>query len=130
VRLTLTFSRRAAFALGIVLPLLETWRRRHQWGEIHLWPVILDDFFAGALLLSGALLTRRSPERGRPLLASAWGVVTAGMYYSFFGQLAAREPDPSGVSTAPILVVKGAIFALCLVGLVGALRGSIGPREG
>jgi hypothetical protein len=127
--LTLEFSRRAALALGIALPLLETWRRRHEWGELHLWPEILDDFFAGALLLSGALLTRRSAERGRPALAAAWGAVTAGTYYSFFGQLVAREPDPSGLSMAAIGLAKGAIFALCLVGLVGALRGSIG-REG
>jgi len=54
--------------------------------------------------------------------------VTAGMYYSFFGQLTAREPDPSGLSPGPIIAVKGAIFALCLVGLIGALRGS--TRQG
>jgi hypothetical protein len=127
--LTLKFSRSAAFALGIALPLLEAWRRRHQWRELRLWPVILDDFFAGALLLSGAVLTGRSAERGRPMLAAAWGAVTAGMYYSFFGQLTAQEPDPSGLSLAPIIAVKGAIFALCLVGLVGALRGSTGQGE-
>jgi len=121
--MNLAFSRRAALVAGVVMPLLETWRRWAEWGQLSKLPSILDDFVAGVFLILGGVMSRRDPARGRPYLAAAWGVATGMMYYSFFGQLVALgQPDPSGVSSAAVVVFKGVLFAGCLFCLGGALR--------
>jgi len=125
--MNLAFSRRAALVAGVVMPLLETWRRWAEWGQLSKLPSILDDFVAGGFLILGAVMTRRNPASGRPYLAAAWGVASGMMYYSFFGQLVLLgQPDPSGVSPAAVVAFKGALFAGCLWCLGGALRI---PRE-
>jgi hypothetical protein len=121
--MNLTFSRRAAAYGGVILPALEAWRRRGEWGEIAKWPFILDDFLVGALLLWGAWAVGRSIPRGRPILAAAWGVAFGMIYGSFFSQLVAlRERDPSGVDARIVVLVKALLFGLAIAGLVGALR--------
>jgi hypothetical protein len=120
--MNLTFSRRIAY-VGAVLPVIETWRRWHEWGQLAKLPSILDDFVVGIALLAAALVARRDPPVGRVYLAAAWGIACGMIYYSFFGQLVRLgEPDPSGVSSVAVVAVKGVLFALGIAGLVGALR--------
>jgi hypothetical protein len=118
--MNLPFSRQAAAYGGVLLPALEAWRRRHEWGELAKLPFILDDFLVGALLLWGAWSVRRSVRKGRPFLAAAWGTALGMIYPSFFSQLVALgEPDPSGVDTHKVVLVKAALFGVAIAGLVG-----------
>ena len=121
--MNLSFSRRAALIAGIALPLLETWRRWAEWGQLSKLPSILDDFVAGGFLIVAAAMTRFDPARGQPYLAGAWGVAAGMMYGSFFGQLVALgQPDPSGVPPAVVVAFKGVLFAGSIFCLGAALR--------
>jgi hypothetical protein len=125
-----TFSRGAARVLAVLLIVIETWRRRHQLGNPSYWPVIFDDYLAGAfLIISARMAAPPTTARGQRFLATAWGVATGMMYGSFFGQLENRAAaDPSGAPVTAILILKAVGLLLCLVGLVGALR-EITPRS-
>ncbi len=121
--LGLDFSRRGALVGGVLVPCLEGLRRWHQWADPSQWPFILDDFLVGGLLVVAAMLVKRNAKLGRVLLVGGWGVAAGMMYESFFGQLLARhDADPSGLPTLPMVAVKGLLFALCIAGLVDALR--------
>jgi hypothetical protein len=112
----------AAFAIGLLLPMLETARR----GMGH-WAIetttMLEDYLAGAvLLLAGYCAIRRTPFAGRLLLA-AWAGVAGMMLLSLIGQievtLRAAELEPhNGV----VLVVKLALWATCVTALVRSFR--------
>ena len=116
--MTLTFSRQVAAYGGAILPLLETWRRRHEWTEIAKLPFILDDFVIGAMLLWGAWAVRRSSRTGRPILVAAWGVACGMGYPSFFSELVRLgEPDPSGVATSKVVLVKAVLLGLAILGM-------------
>jgi len=127
--MTITFSRRAARILGPLIIAIETWRRWNQFGDIHSWPAIADDYIAGAFLFYSATAAKPATEfRGRLYLAAAWGVGTGMMYGSFFSQLQrAAEPDPSSLPVLPVLIAKGVGLLLCVGGLVGSLKG---PHRG
>ena len=82
--MTITFSRRAARILGPLIIAIETWRRWNQFGDIHSWPAIADDYIAGAFLFYSATAAKPATEfRGRLYLAAAWGVGT-GMFRPLF----------------------------------------------
>jgi catechol 2,3-dioxygenase-like lactoylglutathione lyase family enzyme len=120
----LAFSRTAARWFGVFLFAIETWRRWDQMGELRKWPSILDDWLAGAFLVAASVVAARDPSRGRAWLAGAWGAATGMMFGSFFGQLTdGHGVDPSGAATSVVVGVKGAMFALCVAGLVASLRG-------
>jgi hypothetical protein len=66
------FSRTLALVAGIVLPIVETIRRRHQLGDPWAWPAWLDDWIIGLFLLYGWWRTRFfDVSSGRPILAGA-----------------------------------------------------------
>lgn len=116
----MTFEVRAAWVLGIALPVLEVLRRGTR---VETVAGYLDDVIAGGLLLIAA----RATSRGRPawpvLLVAAWGVVCGGGYYSFFGQLENREPrDVSGLPNGVVVLVKGLLFAVALASLWLSVR--------
>jgi hypothetical protein len=121
--MTLTYSRRLALVIGILVPIVETIRRWHQLGDIRIWPSWLDDFVIGACLLYGFWRTAKDVETGRPWLAAAWGVTCGMAYTSFFGQLVRlNQPDPSGVPAAWVVGIKGVGFLLAILALAGSLR--------
>jgi len=121
--MAIEFSRRLALLFGILLPVAETIRRFHQLGDLSAWPAWLDDWFIGGLLLLGAWRTRVDPVRGQPFLAAGWGFTCAMAYNSFFFQLAnLSQPDPSGISSAIVVAIKGAGLLLSIVALVATLR--------
>ena len=108
----------AAFAIGILLPVLETCRR----GISH-WSVsfttMFEDYVAGALLLIGAWASYRARPWGGLFLVLAWAYVTGMMGGSFWSQL---ELTFRGVMTEPnnllVVTVKFLLWGICVVSLV------------
>jgi hypothetical protein len=120
---TLSFSRRLALFIGIITPLAEVARRRHQLLDPAFFPSWIDDMLLGGFLLYGAWRVAADEQTGRPVLAAAWGFMCGLAYYSFFGQLQLlAEPDPSGLAPMWVIAVKGVGLALGIVGMVTALR--------
>jgi hypothetical protein len=98
----LRISRAAALTVGIVLPIIETWRRWHMLAD---WPSWIDDYIAAGLLLYAWQAGRDELSRSHPYLMAAWGYTVGIAYMSFFGQLKnATGADPSGM---PLIVVFG-----------------------
>src|SRR5262245_44572368 len=128
LRARMRFEVAAAYAMGIGLPLLETLRRRTNFETISGY---VDDFIAGALLLYAARAVSRGRRGGPVLLVAAWAVLCGGLYGSFFGQLErAASHDVSGLPNAPVVAIKGLLFAVALVGLVRSLRATIAAPVG
>lgn len=113
-----------ALALGIITPALETVRRWREVRDLTVWwPAFVDDYLIGAFLLYGAWRVGRDEEAGRAVLAAAWAFLCGMAYGSFFGQLAElSRSDPSGVSPAFVVAVKGTGLLLGILGLVLSLR--------
>jgi peptidoglycan/LPS O-acetylase OafA/YrhL len=110
----------AAQVLGVGLPVLEVLRRRTH---VDTLAGYLDDFIAGALLLFAARAARKGSPSGPALLAAAWGVVSGGAYYSFFGQLENAAPrDVSGLPNGVVVLIKGLLFAIALASLALSVR--------
>ncbi len=116
------FSRALAYAGGVLLPILETVRRWHQLGDPWVWPFWLDDWIIGLFLIYGAWRTRSQVERGRPILAAAWGFACGLGYASFFSDLVDVSADPSGLPSTTVAALKGAMLALGLAALVATIR--------
>jgi uncharacterized membrane protein YdcZ (DUF606 family) len=117
----------AAYAMGIGLPLLEALRRKTNFEHFHSY---VDDFIAGALLLYAAHAVTRGRRNGPVLLAVAWAVLCGGLYGSFFWQLTSGEShDVGGLPNTTVVVIKGVLYAIALVGLVLASRSAIAKQE-
>jgi hypothetical protein len=64
------------------------------------------------------------------LLAVAWAVLCGGLYGSFFWQLSSPEShDVGGLPNMTVVVIKGALYALALIGLVLASRAAIARQR-
>jgi len=121
------FEVRAAYAMGIALPLLETLRRRTNFEPFHSY---IDDFIAGALLLYAARAVSRGKQSGPVLLAVAWAVLCGGLYGSFFWQLSSdASQDVGGLPNFTVVIIKGLLYAIALTGLVFASRSAIARSE-
>ena len=129
---TVTFSRRFAVLMGIVLALGETLRRWHQLNQLRMWPAWLDDVVLGGLLIYGAWRTRTDVASGRPFLAAAWGIMVGAAFVGLGVQVSfPREPDPSGLSQEWVVAIRGVGLVLAVVGLATAVwppRRVDGPR--
>jgi hypothetical protein len=120
-------NRRAAFAFGIVIPILQSCRTvcfGHMPETWAVWPIALDAYVTGAVLLAGAWAASRS-SRGRALLAVGWGFSSGILYRTFFEQLA--DPGRHAGAQMMVLGVKGVLLIAAVAGLVGAIRRE-GPR--
>lgn len=123
--MALNFSRRLAFAFGVLAPLGETVRRWHTWRE---WPPnFFDDYLMGALLLYAAWVAKREPRRGQRYLAAAWGLACGFGYASFFGHLQAlmkdaNAPDPAPIPHLWLTAIIGAGFSLCVAALISTFK--------
>ena len=111
------FETAAAYAIGLLLPMLETCRR----GIGH-WTVstmtMLEDYAAGGLLLVAAVLsTRRAPTAPLWMLV-AWSAVSAMLSLSFFHHLEetlrgdAAEPNNTTVLGFKVMLLAGSLLAL------------------
>ena len=116
------FSERLAWVAGVVLPVGETLRRWGTWWEFP--PAYLDDLLIGAFFLVGAWKSRRRPVVGSRWLAAAYGCACGIGFMSLTMNLAnLAQPDPTGVSGATASIVKAAMLALGITGMVGSLAG-------
>lgn len=117
-----------AFAIGALLPVLETSRR----GISH-WLVdsttMLEDFVAGALLLIGAWACYSKRRWGSVFLVLAWAYFTGLMSSSFWNQLeetirqTVTEPNNGLVLSVKFLLWAVSVTSLCL-SFRDALRGA------
>ncbi|HSK76461.1 MAG TPA: hypothetical protein VLQ45_08370 [Thermoanaerobaculia bacterium] len=115
----LNASRRLAYVLGVLTPLGETFRRWGTWWDHPL--IFIDDYLIGAFLIAGAWATRGLPSnRGRALLAAAWGFTLGMAYASVAAHWQGMQVgfiDPAPIPTEWVFAIK---VAGCLIA-AGAL---------
>ena len=109
----------AAYAMGILLPLLEVLRRKTDFTNFHSY---VDDFLVGALLLYAARSVTTNKRRGPVLLCVAWATLCG----SFFWQLFSAETlDVGGLPNSTVVLIKGVLYAIALAGLFLSTRSAI-----
>jgi hypothetical protein len=112
----------AAFAIGLLLPVLETVRRGLGHWAINTTTMLEDYLGGGVLLLAASCAMRRTSFAGRLLLA-AWAGVAGMMTLSLISQievtLRAAELEPNN---GAVLVIKLALWATCVTALVQSFR--------
>lgn len=112
----------AAFAIGVLLPVLETVRR----GFGH-WAIdattMLEDYLAGALLILGGLAATRRAAFAHALLLTAWASVSGMMTISLISQL---EDTIRAVDLEPhngaVVGFKLLLWMVCLSALIRSFR--------
>ena len=119
----------AAFAIGILLPLLETCRR----GISH-WSVsfttMFEDYVAGALLLIGGWASYRKRHWGTLFLLLAWAYVTGMMGGSFWSQLELTfRHVPAEPNNMPVVVVKFLLWGTSVVSLILSYQSASNSRS-
>jgi len=112
------FEVAAAYAIGLLVPVLETCRR----GMGH-WSVstmtMLEDYAAGGLLLYAAVLSTRRVRTALLWMLVAWSAVSVMLATSFFYQAEATlRGTVAEPRNAEVLVVKLLLFAASLTALV------------
>ena len=117
-----------ALTIGILLPVLETYRRGvGYWGVD--FTTMFEDYFAGALLLVGGWASHRARPWGATFLVLAWGYVTGLMSSSFWSQL---EETLRQTATEPhnllVVTVKFVLWGTCVVSVVLSFRGALRAR--
>ncbi len=121
--LSTRISMYTAFIGGIITPTLETVRRWRQIPDPHYFIAWFDDYLIGGFLLFAAWKTFKDHVNGYRFLIAAWGFATGMAFYSFFGQLQRiDQPDPSQVSSAIVVMIKGFMFAICILCLFFSLQ--------
>ena len=112
----------AAFAIGVLLPVLETGRRGISHWAIN-FTTMFEDHLAGALLLIGGWAAYRSKSWGAVFLVMAWGYFSGLITSSFLSQL---EDTLRHTATEPgnltVVVVKFLLWSVCVVSLVLSFR--------
>jgi hypothetical protein len=116
------FEGRAALVLGILLPVLETYRRGFAHWQVE-FTTMFEDYLAGALLLAAAWAAYRRSAAATALLLVAWAWLTAMMTTSFVDQV---EVTIRGVDLEPmntdVLVVKFLLLATSVAALARSFR--------
>ena len=119
----------AAFAIGALLPILETARRGISHWTIN-FTTMFEDYVGGALLLIGGWAAYRSKSWGGVFLILAWASVSGLMTSSFLGQLeetlrlTASEPN-----NLLVVVVKFLLWTVSVVSLVLSFRTATQTRS-
>jgi hypothetical protein len=113
---------RAAVAMGVLLPILETYRRGIGHWRVD-FTTMFEDYFAGVLLIAGAWAGSRRPAFGVPLLLVAWAWVTGMFTNSFVGQV---EETIRGVDLEPlnteVLCLKAILLTVATAALTATVR--------
>jgi len=121
------FEEKSAVAMGLLLPVLETYRR--GLGEWRIdFTTMFEDYLAGALLLVGAWAASRQHTRGSRLLLVAWAWVTGMMTTSLIDQV---EVTLRGVDletrNTDVLIAKALLLAVSTVSLIKTFRSAARP---
>ena len=118
----------AGFAIGALLPVLETARRGISHWTIN-FTTMFEDYVGGALLLIGAWAAYRAKWWGAMFLVLAWGSISGLMTSSVLGQL---EATLRQTATEPnnllIVVVKFLLWTICIISLVLSFRTALRTR--
>jgi len=122
------FEVAAAFALGILLPLLETGRRGIGHWKID-FTTMFEDYLAGAILLIAAWATVRERRWGPLFLVVAWSGLTGMMTMSFISQIEDTLRSVAEPYNAVVIVVKFLLWATCLTSLVLSFRRVLNERS-
>lgn len=116
------FEVAAAFAVGVLLPVLETARRGFGYWTIDA-TTMLEDYLAGAFLLLAGLAARQRADFAGPLLLTAWAGVTSMMTVSLISQI---EDTVRAVDLEPhnevVLLFKLLLWSTCLAALMRSFR--------
>lgn len=133
--LNIAFSRKLAVVAGIVLPVLETIRRRHEWpGPPQTWQHWMDDYLVAALLLAAAWKSRPRTTTDSPrsvwtasYLTAAWGFACGLGFGSVLSQVnvmlnPALGSEPSGLPHGWMIAIKAGLLGLGIVGLVASMQ--------
>ena len=116
-------SQKLAVLLGILTPILETFRRWHTWQEYP--PALFDDYILGGLLLYGAWSVKKDAKSGQKYLSAAWGFSFGMVYSGFFWQLQQNRLgaiDPAPISSEWVAIFKGIGFIIVIIGFLTSLR--------
>jgi hypothetical protein len=112
----------AGFAMGVLLPVLETARRGISHWTIN-FTTMFEDYLGGALLLIGAWAAYRAKWWGALFLVLAWGSISGLMTSSFLAQV---ETTLRGTATEPhnllVVLVKSLLWTVCIISLVLSFR--------
>lgn len=109
--MNLTFSRRLAITIGIILPIAETSRRWGTGGALSWW---LDDYLIAAFLLYAVWRSRNDAADGPRCLAAAWAFACGIGYMSFFGHLESIEQtDPAPIPHVWVTGIIGFGLGTC-----------------
>jgi hypothetical protein len=118
----MTFEAKAAVAIGILLPILETCRRGFGAWRTE-FTTMFEDYLAAALLLPGAWAAHRRQRFASALLLMAWAWATSMMTTSFVDQV---EVTIRGVELEPhntvVLIVKILLLAISAAALASSFR--------
>ncbi len=118
------FEVAAAFAMGALLPVLETCRRGiSHWGVE--FTTMFEDYVAGALLLVGAWAAYQRRTWGPMFLVLAWAYFAGLMGSSFWYQLEETfRQTTSEPNNLLVVIVKFLLWATCVVSLILAFKGA------
>src|ERR1041384_5199810 len=112
----------AAFAIGVLLPLLETARRGIGHWAIN-FTTMFEDYLSGALLLIGGWAAYRSKSWGPVFLVLAWAAYFGLITSSFIGQLEETlRQTATEANNMLVVVVKFVLWSVCVVSLVLSFR--------
>ena len=119
----------AAFALGVLLPILETVRRGISHWSVN-FTTMFEDYLGGALLLTGAWAAFREKSWGPVFLLLAWGSISGVMTASFVAQLEGTlRQTASEPHNLVVLLVKFLLWIVGMVSLVLSFRSAIRSRS-
>src|SRR4029079_5231404 len=118
----------AAFAIGILLPVLETYRRGISHWAVN-FSTMFEDHVAGALLLVGAWAAYRRRQWAALFLVLAWAYVTGMMGGSFWYQLEdtirGNASEPNNLS---VVIVKFLLWGTSVASLILSFRSASDAR--
>ena len=89
----------------------------------------IHDWFAGALLVWGGLVARRSWNRGQPYQGAAWAFMASLLMAAFFDhyeEWRAGQSSDDWISAGAFLAILGGLLVLALAGMAGTLRSRAG----
>jgi hypothetical protein len=126
------YGAKAAIAMGVLLPGLETYRRGIGTWQTN-FTTMFEDYWAGALLLLCAWAAARRRPSAPLLLLVVWGWVTGMILIATIAQLETTfRGDSSDPRNTQVVVAKLVLLAFSASGLVGTLRDAahrITPNE-
>jgi len=122
------FEAKAALAVGILLPVLETCRRGlAEWAAD--FTTMITDYFGGALLLAAAWAAYKDRRWAAPFLLLAWGWVAGMLINSFADQVEGTVRGTIGEPhNALVLAVKFLLSAVAAAALTASFRRVLGSR--